>query len=120
MLQVWAFTSDDGQVRITLLNKDLDKSCNIDIRLESKFCSSTATVSRLLPGKQGMQSKAGITWQGQHYFGAGTTGVIQGKTEIEVVKPAMSAETSASCSYAVAMPKTSAAVIIVTPEKPAV
>lgn len=117
-LQVWAFRSDDGQVRITLLNKDLDKSCNIDVHLEPKFCSAKATVSRLLPGKKGMESKAGVTWQGQHYVGADTTGVIQGKPEIEAVKP--SSTSGGSCSYAIAMPKTSAALLIVSPDKPAV
>ena len=118
LVQVWALRSDADQIRIAVINKDLDKSCNMDIRLEQKFCSGRATLSRLLPGKLGVQSKAGVTWQGQHYIGANTTGTLQGKRETEAVVAKL--HPGNPCSYEVAVPRTSAALLVVTPEKPAI
>lgn len=98
-----------GGVRVALINKDLNKSCNVDIRIDEKYCSNNATVSRLLPGPLGIYSKAGITWRGQHYMTAATSGKLQGNVEKAHVKPQLFA--GKPCSFNIALPAATAALL---------
>lgn len=114
--QLWALRSDGGEVRVALLNKDEARGCNMELHMEPRFCSSRATLGRLLPGPLGMASKTGITWQGQHYVGATTTGKLQGTRDMS--KAPLRQFAGGKCGYVVTLPPASAALLIVQPPDP--
>jgi hypothetical protein len=109
LLQIHALRAST-EVRIALLNKDIEKSCNLDLAVENNFCTENAVLSWLLPGPKGMMSKGGITWQGQHYLDAGTTGKLGG------IKQVMAAPLrhfgDGRCGYTVAMPAATGALLV--------
>lgn len=114
-MQVYALKADGGDVRIALINKDVDKPCNIDVRVDAKFCSNKATLSRMLPGSKGIFSKGGISWMGQTYENAGFEGKLQGQVEQAIVRPQLSA--GKPCSYNIGLPAASAALLVVAPDE---
>jgi hypothetical protein len=109
-LKVHALRSDGGLVRIALLNKDAVVGCNVELRVDGRFCGTRASLFRLLPGPEGLASQGGITWRGQHYVGAGTTGRLQGDVEQINLTPQVVGE---ACSVVVALPPASAALLVV-------
>jgi hypothetical protein len=115
LVQVYALKSDSGDVRIALINKDVDKPCNVDVRVDAKFCSNKATLSRMLPGSRGIFTKGGITWMGQTYENSGLTGKLQGHVEQVAVRPQLFA--GKPCSYNIGLPAASAALLVVSPDE---
>lgn len=109
LLQIHALRAPT-EVRVALLNKDIEKSCNLDLVLEDKFCTKNAVLSWLLPGPQGMMSKGGITWQGQHYLDAGTTGKLGGVRQVMPVPLRRFGD--GRCGYTVAMPAATGALLV--------
>jgi hypothetical protein len=108
MLQVWALTSRAGDLRMAIINKDEQQSCNVNIKLDKQYCKQ-ASLSRLLsPG--GLLGKAGITWQGQSYENAGYTGKLQGQQQLQQLLP--QAQANSSCVFAVPIPAASAALLV--------
>jgi len=79
-----------------------------------KFCKEgqKAQLSRLLPGPQGISSKSGLSWQGQHYedSSVAASGKLVGAKEFATVTATKDAD---GCSYIVGMPKSSAALLVV-------
>ncbi|WIA13252.1 hypothetical protein OEZ85_006841 [Tetradesmus obliquus] len=114
-IKVYALKSDGGDVRIALINKDVDKPCNVDVRVDSKFCSNKASLSRMLPGRLGIFSKGGITWHGQTYENSGFTGKLQNAVEQVAVRPQLFA--GKPCSYNIGLPAASAALLVVSPDE---
>jgi hypothetical protein len=102
----------DEELRIAILNKDVDKSCNLALQVEHSHCG-LATLSRLLPGVHGIQSKAGITMRGQHYMEAGIGGKIQGQEEEEAIEPEMAPD--GSCRFVVSAPAITGTILVVKP-----
>jgi hypothetical protein len=65
-IKVWALRSDNGELRLALINKSEKKSCNICVAVsDKKYCSKQATMSRLLPGPEGIFSKGELQCVGQ-------------------------------------------------------
>lgn len=57
-MKVWALRADNGELRMALINKSEKKSCNVCVAVsDKKYCSKQATMSRLLPGSDGIFSK---------------------------------------------------------------
>lgn len=107
-IKVWALRADDGDLRVAILNKDADSGCNVVVTVEQpEYCGKPATLSRLLPGKEGMKAKAGITWRGQTYDTT-ADGRPVGAQVTEAVAPAAA---GGRCTYAVPMPVASGAVL---------
>jgi hypothetical protein len=98
-------------LRIAVLNKDIDKSCNMEIKLERSHCQGKANLSRMLPGYGGIVSKAGVTIRGQHYMEAGITGQIQGQQESEEVAPVPLPD--GSCKLVVSVPAITGTILVV-------
>lgn len=65
----------------------------------------------MMPGALGMDSKAGITWKGQTYDQT-DNGLRRGDVKVEAVFSA--AKGSGKCSYSLAMPPASGAVLEVS------
>jgi len=109
-IKVWGLAADGGELRAALLNKDADASCNVALTLDAPYCGRPGALSRLLPGKQGLMSKDGISWRGQSYDGT-ANGVIQGEEVVEVVqsRPA----DGGKCTVIIPLPLASGAVLIV-------
>jgi hypothetical protein len=110
-LQLWAVKGAEDELRIAILNKDIDKSCNMEIKLERSHCQGKANLSRMLPGYGGIFSKAGVTIRGQHYMEAGITGQIQGKQESEEIAPV--ALPDGSCKLVVSVPAITGTILVV-------
>lgn len=110
-LQLWAVKGANEELRIAILNKDIDKSCNLELRLEHTHCRSKANLSRMLPGYGGIFSKAGVTIRGQHYMEAGITGQIQGQPESEDIAPI--AQADGSCKLVVSAPAITGTILVV-------
>jgi hypothetical protein len=107
-VKVWGLLTDEGGVRVALLNKDMYTPCNVAVTLDSMYCGSTAALHRLMPGKKGMDSKDGITWRGQTYDNA-ANGKLQGSAKSESLRPVAAA--GGKCSVTVPMPVASGAVL---------
>lgn len=79
----------------------------------SQFCRAgqKAQLSRLLPGPEGMNSRGGLSWQGQHYEDASvaTSGKLAGDKAVGSVTASTDA---AGCSYIIGMPTSSAALLV--------
>jgi hypothetical protein len=110
-LQLYAVKAANEELRIAILNKDIDKSCNMELKLEHTHCQGKATLSRMLPGHGGIFSKAGVTIRGQHYMEAGITGKIQGKVESEALAPI--AMPDGSCKIVVSAPAITGTILVV-------
>lgn len=116
LLQIWALKASDSVLRVVLLNKDSSKSCNVKVMIPdaSHLCKQgqKAELSRLLPGPEGMSSKAGLSWQGQHYDDASvaTSGKLVGDKAVAQVFATKDAD---GCAYVVGMPKTSGALLVI-------
>lgn len=118
-LQLWAVKSTNDELRIAILNKDMVKSCNMELKLEHSHCQGNATLSRMLPGVGGMFSKAGVTIRGQHYMEAGIHGKIKGQLESEAVVPVPLDD--GSCKVTVSVPAITGTILVVPgPKKTAV
>eukprot|EP00878_Enallax_costatus_P027293 GHUV01029362.1.p1 GENE.GHUV01029362.1~~GHUV01029362.1.p1 ORF type:complete len:133 (-),score=15.26 GHUV01029362.1:335-733(-) len=122
LIQVWALKAGTGNntLRVAILNKDSTISCNMKIMIPDapQFCSQgqKATLSRLTPGPDGMASRDGIEWQGQHYEDASVaqTGKIGGPKAVGTVYATKDAD---GCAYVVGMPKTSGALLVLAAQK---
>lgn len=118
-LKTWALLDGRGVLRVAAINKEEKLSCNLQLRLGSVDWGK-ATVSRLMPGVDGLRSKGGITWAGQTYDGS-TDGRIRGQRETQTVAPvkmpadAVGMKFAPGLSYTVAMPALTAAVIEIPP-----
>lgn len=115
-LQLWALKAGDNTLRIAILNKDANKNCNVKVTIAdaSHLCKEgqKAELSRLLPGPQGMSSKSGLSWQGQHYDDSSSYG--QGKLVGDKATAAVTATKDGDgCGYLVGMPKSSGALLII-------
>ena len=85
----WAVVDETGQARVTLLNKDVNASASLAVRLRVAAggnLTGAATVQALLPGAGGLASKTGLTWAGQTWDGS-LDGSIQGTRSIQSVAP---------------------------------
>jgi hypothetical protein len=112
---LYAVKSTSEELRIAILNKDLEKSCNMEIHLEHSHCQGPVNLSRMLPGSQGgIFSKAGVTMRGQHYMEAGIGGKIQGKVESENLETVMNAD--GSCKVVVSLPAITGTILVVPGE----
>lgn len=111
VLQLWAVKGADEELRIAILNKDIDKSCNLELKLEHTHCQAKANLSRMLPGYGGIFSKAGVTIRGQHYMEAGITGRIQGQVESEDIAPIPHSD--GSCKLVVSAPAITGTILVV-------
>lgn len=89
----------------------MDKSCNLELKLEHTHCGGKANLSRMLPGYGGIFSKAGVTIRGQHYMEAGITGKIQGEEESEEVAPV--ALEDGRCKLVVSAPAITGTILVV-------
>ena len=118
-LKTWALVDARGVLRVAAINKEERLSCNLQLRIGSTAWGR-ATVSRMLPGVDGLRSKGGITWAGQTYDGS-TDGVIRGARDVQAVEPArlpadaIGMKFAPGLSYTVAMPALSGAVIEIAP-----
>lgn len=118
-LKTWALVDGRGVLRVAAINKEEKLSCNLQLRIGS-LNWGRATVSRLMPGVDGLKSKGGITWAGQTYDGS-TDGNIRGAREVQSVAPvrlpadAVGMKFAPGLSYTVAMPALTAAVIEIPP-----
>lgn len=106
-MKVWSLLADDGSLRVAILNKDGDASCNVNVNLEGRFCGKSGRLSRLMPGIKGMDSYRGITWQGQTYDET-TNGYRRGDRAVDYVAPRYA---NGKCSMTVPMPPASGAVL---------
>ncbi len=107
-IKVWTLRTDVGDLRIVVLNKDADTSCDVAITLEAPYCAAPGELSRLLPGKNGMASKDGITWRGRSYDGT-VDGRIKGVEKVETVRAAP--EAGGKCMVTIPMPVASGALL---------
>lgn len=116
LLQLWALKAGEGTLRLAILNKDSNKNCNIKILIPdaSHMCKEgqKAELSRLLPGPEGMNSKTGLSWQGQHYDDASVAanGKLVGTKQTATVTATKDGD---SCVWVVGMPKTSGALLVI-------
>jgi hypothetical protein len=114
-IKMWALKADDGSLRVAVLNKDTKQACNVRVQVldAPQYCRAgqRAELSRLLPGPEGINSKGGMEWQGQHYEDAAvaTTGKLVGAKQIAAVTAATDA---AGCAYMLGMPTASAALLV--------
>jgi len=104
-VKVWALLSAKGELRMVLLNKDMDTNCNMKVVVPGMYCA-TATLARLLPGTLGMRSEA-VTYKGQRYLDG--SGAIKGEPVTFKVGPQK--EQGGSCSFNVPMPAASGALL---------
>lgn len=101
---------------MAILNKDSNKNCNIKVTIPdaSHLCKAgqKAELTRLLPGPQGMSSKSGLSWQGQHYDDASVaaSGKLVGAKAASMVAATEDAD---ECAYVIGMPKASGALLII-------
>jgi hypothetical protein len=115
-VQLWALKAGDSTLRVAILNKDSGKNCNVKITIPdaSHMCKEgqKAELSRLLPGPEGMLSKTGLSWQGQHYEDASVaaSGKLVGDKQTATVTATKDGD---GCAYVVGMPKTSGALLII-------
>ncbi|WIA40051.1 hypothetical protein OEZ86_013470 [Tetradesmus obliquus] len=107
--KIHALKADNGDLRIMLLNKHAKADCNARIKVPAQYCK-TSELTRLLPGPQGMQSKGGISWQGQTYDNAGHDGEIQGEKVVQMVQRRSFKD--GRCGFEIALPATTAALIV--------
>ncbi len=116
VLQLWALKAGENTLRLAILNKDVNKHCNIKISIPAAghLCKEgqKAELSRLLPGPQGMNSKSGLSWQGQHYEDSSSygSGKLQGDKATATVTATKDGD---GCAFVIGMPKSSAALLIV-------
>jgi hypothetical protein len=107
-VKVWGLVADGGALRVAVLNKDAYTPCNVLLSVDALYCGGAATVSRLMPGARGMDSKDGIRWRGQTYDNV-ANGVISGAAADDLV-PTSKVE-GGRCTVIVPMPVASAAVM---------
>jgi hypothetical protein len=101
-----------SEISVTIINKGESINCQIAIALNGKF--PNGTVTRLLPGRDGMRSTSGITWGGTTYEGS-TNGRLRGTPRSEVAvgvfnDPEVGNWTT---TYTVDVPPASAALLLV-------
>jgi hypothetical protein len=112
-MKTWSLLADDGSLRVAILNKDAYTPCNVVVNLEARYCSGPGELSRMMPGRRGMDSKSGVTWQNQTYD-ATENGVRMGGQVIERVAPKWGND--GKCQMTVPMPVASGAVLEVVPK----
>lgn len=102
---------------MAVLNKDSGRDCNVRISIPDapQLCkegSTSAELSRLLPGPGGMSSKSGLSWQGQHYedSSVANSGKLVGSRETLALKATKDAD---GCAYVVGMPRSSGALLLI-------
>jgi hypothetical protein len=105
-VKVWGLQSSSEEVRVVLLNKDVDIMCNMQVKLPKAYCA-VGLLDRLLPGSLGMRSVIGVTWRGQQYTDG--SGQIKGQVMVGKVDPER--EKDGSCSFNIPMPAASGAVL---------
>lgn len=114
--QLWALKAGDTTLRLAVINKDTKRTCNVKIMIPDapQFCTmgQPAELSRLLPGSQGIDSKGGLSWQGQHYDDSSVAlaGQLVDEKQVATVWATQDAD---GCAYVVGMPKASAALLVV-------
>jgi hypothetical protein len=96
---------------VALINKDDTADCNMKLWIDDKRFCRTASISRLLPGGQGIKSKGNITWQGQTYENAGFTGKIQGSRTTLVIEPKQYPKVG-RCGFEIPVQASSAALLV--------
>jgi hypothetical protein len=99
-LKVWATRAPDGQTRVVAINKGLDRSRSIAIRVPG--VTGDASVSLLQAPSA--TAKAGVTLGGQSLGAPTTTGRLQGRAAIDSVRPSRG-------RYLVTLPPASAALV---------
>lgn len=110
-LQIWALRTDNGRLRIVLINKDEFINCNMRINIPGSYCGKPASMTRMLPNRFGMRAKGGIYFQGQTYENAGYSGRLQGQYESFALAPQKFKD--GKCGFKVPMPAASAALVFV-------
>jgi hypothetical protein len=101
-----------SEISIPLINKSNTTDCLLNIQFNGKFPDGTLT--RLLPGKEGLSSVNGITWGGATYEGS-TNGKLRGRPQSELAQslfydPEVGNWTS---TFIVRVPRSSAALLLV-------
>lgn len=111
-LQVWGLMADNGDMRVVIINKDDAIHCNMKVWFDdARYCKKPGTLSRLLPGEDGIKSKTGITWQGQTYEGSGYSGKLQGAKLTQQIQPEDFSKMG-KCGFQVPVPASSAALLV--------
>jgi hypothetical protein len=112
--QLWGLKTNAGDVRAVVINKDGWKDCNIDLAIPEWACKSTGTLIRLLPGKNGINSKGGgMTIWGQTYENAGYTGKLQNQKHSSQVWPWK--DKSQRSVYSFSVPRATGVIMICKP-----
>jgi hypothetical protein len=101
-LKAWATIGRDKAVRVSLLNKDQNTSGEVTIKLEGYGMGTLVWLSA-----PQYQSKKGVTFGGQTFDGS-PDGTAQGEIAYETVLPQAGV-------YSIQIPRTSAALLTVTP-----
>jgi hypothetical protein len=112
-MKVWSLLADDGSLRVAILNKDAWTPCNVVVNLEARYCSGQGELSRMMPGRRGMDSKSGVTWQNQTYDATDKGQRVNGQI-VERVTPKWG--NNGKCQMTVPMPVASGAVLEVAPK----
>ncbi len=101
-LKIWATKAADGRIRVTLINKDATQGRTV--ALEVPGASGPATVARLRGPN--LAAKRGVTFGGQSFGNANTTGNLVGAASTDTITPNGS-------RYVVQVPAASAALLTV-------
>jgi hypothetical protein len=105
-LRAWATRGTDGQIRVVLINEDLQDARTVAIGIPGAG-GAPAAVERLRAPS--IAAKSGVALGGQSFAAATRSGVLAGKSRVSVVQPAIGG------SYVVKVPPASAALVTVVP-----
>jgi len=101
-LKIWATKAPDGRVRVTLINKDATQGRTVALQIPGS--TAPATVARLRGPS--LAAQRGVTFGGQGFGNATTTGNVAGAASAETITPNGS-------RYVVQVPAASAALLTI-------
>jgi hypothetical protein len=112
-IRTYAFLlPETSEISVPIINKSNSSDCVLNIQFNGKFPDGTLT--RLLPGKEGLSSTSGITWGGATYEGS-VNGKLTSRPQAELAQslfydPEVGNWTS---TFLVRVPRASAALLLV-------
>ncbi len=101
-LKIWATKAPDGRIRVALINKDATHGRTVALQIAG--ASGSATVARLRGPN--VAAKRAVTFGGQGFGNATTTGNVAGAASTETIRPNGS-------RYVVQVPAASAALLTI-------
>jgi hypothetical protein len=101
-LKIWATKAPDGRIRVALINKDATHGRTVALQIAG--ASGSATVARLRGPN--VAAKRAVTFGGQGFGHATTTGNVAGAASTETIRPNGS-------RYVVQVPAASAALLTI-------